>query len=76
MILYYICRQQGHTQMITNANDIKCYEDLMKLTDDAWEQLMDIVDKEVDAGWLELENDPTSGWNKLTSKKTMSHKIG
>jgi len=55
--------------MITDANDVKCYEDLFKLTDDAWDQLLNIVNQEVDSALDQLAN-------KKTTKKTMSQKIG
>lgn len=55
--------------MIADANDVKCYEDLIKLTDDAWDQLLNIVNQEVDSALDQLANKPTT-------KKTMSQKIG
>jgi len=56
--------------MITDANDIKNYDDLLKLTDIAWDRLMDIIAEEVDQAMVALQNKPA------TKKKTMSHKIG
>jgi hypothetical protein len=59
---------KGNT-MITDANNVKCYEDLLELTNDAWDQLMNIIAIEVDQAMSELKNKPTK-------KKTMSHKMG
>jgi hypothetical protein len=53
--------------MINDINDIKGYEDLCSLTEEAWEQLMDLIAQEVDEAL-----DQTSA-NK---KKSMSKKTG
>ena len=53
--------------MINDIKNIKGYEDLCNLTDEAWEQLMDLIAQEVDEAL-----DQTSA-NK---KKSMSKKIG
>jgi len=53
--------------MIDDVKDIKGYEDLCKLTDKAWDQLMDIVFQEVDQA---MDQKSTN------NKKSMSKKIG
>ena len=53
--------------MINDINDIKGYEDLCKLTDEAWDQFMDIVNQEVDQAMDQ---------KSANNKKSMSKKIG